>query len=109
MRCAPFGYHVSRDDNEPLSGLVEPLDAEPLVELGAVGGVGVVKATDHVAGLRDNGAELVLGDRYGPGGAQLGALGLGDGLLGGRLVDPRGDRGRVAAGVQGGAVVGELR
>src|SRR6266545_876532 len=108
LRHQPLAYQVGGDDHEPLGGLVDPLDAELVIQRRAPGAVSVVKRCQKAAGLGDNAAQRGPVQPGGGGGAQAGALGLGGRLGGGGLVDPGGHLDGVGAGRQCGAVLGEL-
>ena len=108
LRHQPLAYQVSGHDNEPLGGLVDPLDAQLVVQRRAARAVGVVKCREQAAGFGDNAAQRRAVEWFGGAGAQAGALGLGGRLGGGGLVNPGGDLGGVGAGGQRGAVLGEL-
>jgi hypothetical protein len=96
----------SRQRVAPLAGRAH--DAELLGALRTLSRISAVKDAHQTAGLPDNGAKLVLGDRHGRGSAKLRALGLGARSFRGRVVDPLRDGRQVGPGVQPRSVAGEL-
>jgi hypothetical protein len=92
-----------------VSGLEGDLEPELVVDGCLLGGGGVADEVAQVSEAGDEGADVVGGER--PAGLVPGLGGVageGGGAVGLDLAGPSGDGLRVAAGVEGGLVVGEL-
>jgi hypothetical protein len=89
--------------------VIGEFESELSVDLGAVGGVGFGKGGGELADLSDEGADLLAGQSLPGFGWWRGEQLLDGPALVLDLGDPSSDHGGVGAGVEGGAVAGELR